>query len=279
VPAYDLLNHVNGCGTYAATEPCGAPAGEQCVAIRTRVAVPRGAEACNTYGWLAPDHALLHYGFLPTRADGGGGGGRLPELSRVDRRGFKRTDLATTEHAPHPSFNGAAASRALVHRGPFRGVSIASRHPNDHVITLPSPPRTGSPAEMQAERQRLAALVDQLQELEPLAAVQQPDASEDPDGGKLSLLLTWRRQRVAALKAEVARLDAAATLLAADQEQGQEQERGRERDREQERAGPSPEARAASDWQGVQGDGPPPAGAGVHNIQAPVHEIRGWEEL
>jgi hypothetical protein len=110
VPAYDLLNHVNGCGTFASTGPCAAPAGEQCVVIRTRVAVPKGAEVCNTYGWLAPDHALLHYGFLP---GGGSGSDGLPELSRIDRRGFKRTDLAATEHAPHPRFNGAMHAQNL----------------------------------------------------------------------------------------------------------------------------------------------------------------------
>ena len=85
VPVYDLLNHVNGCPTYATTEPCSggseggdsdllarsplgggsAAPGDACIAIRTRVPVASGVEVCNTNGWLAPDHLAFHYGFLP----------------------------------------------------------------------------------------------------------------------------------------------------------------------------------------------------------------------
>ncbi|GBF99152.1 hypothetical protein Rsub_12119 [Raphidocelis subcapitata] len=236
VPAYDLLNHVNGCGTFASTGPCAAPAGEQCVVIRTRVAVPKGAEVCNTYGWLAPDHALLHYGFLP---GGGSGSDGLPELSRIDRRGFKRTDLAATEHAPHPRFNGTLA-------------------------------------DLPAERRRLAALLEQLRELEPLAAVQQPDASEDPDGGKLRLLLAWRRQRAAALEAEVARLDAAAASAASATAAAQQAQPCMQ-----------PEAQAGLELRAAgaapaTGSGLPQAGAALHGGQIPLAKSSGgarWEEL
>ena len=88
-----------------------------------------------------------------------------------------------------------------------RGRPTANSGPALKYDHPPAP--TGTLADLRAERRRLAALLEQLRELEPLAAVQQPDASEDPDGGKLRLLLAWRRQRVAALEAEVARLVAA----------------------------------------------------------------------
>ncbi|GBF99151.1 hypothetical protein Rsub_12118 [Raphidocelis subcapitata] len=168
LPGYDLCNHANSCGTHAATAPCPNDGGQECLVVRTRDALRKGSEVCIAYGWLAPDHALFHYGFLPIKSSGVW----LPELSRIDRRGFSRADIAIAPRAAPQPFQG-------------------------------------TPAELRAERRRLAALLEQLRELEPLAAVQQPDASEDPDGGKLRLLLAWRRQRVAALEAEVARLVAA----------------------------------------------------------------------
>jgi hypothetical protein len=57
-----------------------------------------------------------------------------------------------------------------------------------------------------------------LRELEPVAAAQRPDVHEDPDGAHLKLLLAWRRQRAAALEAEVARLGAAVASAAGREE-------------------------------------------------------------
>ena len=203
MPAYDLLNHANGCATYAASEPCGGSGGsgggggtdgsgggggngEECLAIRTRAPIPRGAEVCNTYGWLAPDHMAFHYGFLPAAAEGeeeglsgsssaSGAGDSAkraapPQLSRIDRRGFSRADMAKTDHAPPAPFEGARA-------------------------------------EMEEERARLQGVLERLRGLDAVAAAEAPDPVEDPGGEKLALLRAWRLQRAAALAAEIARLD------------------------------------------------------------------------
>jgi hypothetical protein len=70
-----------------------------------------------------------------------------------------------------------------------------------------SPKFAGGLSELQRERDRLLAVLKNLQQHQ--AAVERtPQASEDPRGEVLGLLLRWRARRRRALEAEVRRLEA-----------------------------------------------------------------------
>lgn len=120
IPVLDLLNHMNGCQTFAVTEPCsGTGSGQQaqgstaeyCCVIRTRTAVPKGHEVCNTYGWLAPDHIAFQYGFISPEGLAEAAG-RAPALSRIDRQGFGRANMTSTDLAPPEPFTGGIAGHS-----------------------------------------------------------------------------------------------------------------------------------------------------------------------
>ncbi|GBF94238.1 hypothetical protein Rsub_06508 [Raphidocelis subcapitata] len=204
IPAYDMLNHRNGCPVHYDFEPCahGAPAaaGETCCVVRTGEAIPSGAEVCNSYNHLSPDLALFHYGFeLPSPppgaaaqpgggaagppgggaagpAGGGaagppGGGGALPPLSIIDARGFEPADLRRAHHDAPARFEGA-------------------------------------PWAMAHERARLTETLRLLRATQPAAERTRP-APGDARGEVLRMVLAWRRGRAEAIEAEVARLGAA----------------------------------------------------------------------
>ena len=191
-----------------AFERCAPPLSkETCCVVRTRTAIQKGDEVCNAYGHLTPDMALIQYGFLlpeveeaaAAAADGaeeaggvsGSGGGKagappLPPLSLVDAAGFEPADLWRERAA--------------------------------------APARTsGGRAALEAERARLAALLADLRRDGPaleaaaaaLVAGNSSSGAQTSSGGGgarggavAAMVLKWRRQRVAAIEAEIARLRA-----------------------------------------------------------------------
>lgn len=70
--------------------------------------------------------------------------------------------------------------------------------------------RAGTKAELLAEAGRLGARLEMLRAGEAAAQATKPHEAADKDGRMLSLLLEWRQQRIAAIKAEIDRLNALA---------------------------------------------------------------------
>lgn len=73
----------------------------------------------------------------------------------------------------------------------------------------------GTAADLEEERARLVAGVERLRAMQPVAATEPSDETEDPRGEKLAVLLAWRRHRQAALETEIERLRQAAGAAAA----------------------------------------------------------------
>jgi hypothetical protein len=100
------------CPTLEAESPEGvhpaaaaaADAQEVCFVAHTEAAVAAGAELCVWYGHLAPDVALMQYGFL------------LPdglEMSKVDQKGVTANEInGEGRHSPPPpQLSGEALER------------------------------------------------------------------------------------------------------------------------------------------------------------------------
>lgn len=199
IPGLDYLNYRENCPTSYQLAPCptldaanpeeedlttseaahkAAAAGEVCCIVTTAAPVKDGEELCVSYGHLAPDLALMQYGFLlPQEATG-----RAPELSRVDERGAKLQDVSTElMHSPPPPKMSAAFNTYQ---------------------------------QIRAERDRLKTRLAALAALQPIAKAT-PLAPSDPEGEILQLVLQWRVQRARGLAAEVQRLEAVLSGLEA----------------------------------------------------------------
>jgi hypothetical protein len=72
----------------------------------------------------------------------------------------------------------------------------------------------GTPAQIRAEIDRLTARLEMLKSRDATIAAIKPDANLDPEGHRLSVMLQWRNQRVAAIEAEIPRLQQQALRLA-----------------------------------------------------------------
>lgn len=72
----------------------------------------------------------------------------------------------------------------------------------------------GSPAQIRAEIDRLTAKLAMLKSADATIAAIKPDANLDPEGRRLSVMLQWRNQRIAAIEAEIPRLQQQAMRLA-----------------------------------------------------------------
>jgi hypothetical protein len=133
IPVYDLLNHANGCKTYAAAEPCpeasdaagGNGRREQCCVIRAGAPVAKGGEVCNTYGWLAPDHMAFHYGFLTA---GEAGDSSSSRSGSETGSGGRKTQGSGGGDSPGGSItsHGDAAARSSRNGGNHGAASMAA---------------------------------------------------------------------------------------------------------------------------------------------------------
>lgn len=74
---------------------------------------------------------------------------------------------------------------------------------------------TGNLSATWAEIDRLASILNHLENGNAAAAAVQPDELADPGGRYLSMLNEWRRQRIAAVHAEIRRLYREANLMKA----------------------------------------------------------------
>ncbi|KAI8469111.1 MAG: hypothetical protein J3K34DRAFT_514381 [Monoraphidium minutum] len=198
IPAYDLLNHRNGCPVHYDFEPCRRPglSAATCCVVRTGARIAAGEEVCNSYNHLFPDLALFHYGFELAAHPG--------------------SNLNPSAHPRGPggagaSGDAAAAAAAAEEEEEAPAMSLIDSpnfDPSDlrHAHEAPRPPFTGSLPQLIAERNRVAALLALLRQHQP-AAERTAQARGDPGGEVLALILRWRRRRAAALAAEAARLE------------------------------------------------------------------------
>lgn len=77
--------------------------------------------------------------------------------------------------------------------------------------------RPGTPAQVKTEIERLSARLKMLHGGEAAVAAVKPDPAADPTGERLSAMLEWRRQRKAAISAEISRLERQLARLEAAQ--------------------------------------------------------------
>lgn len=87
---------------------------------------------------------------------------------------------------------------------------------NQKKLVLRTGAAAGTVAELRTETERLTARLKVLHDGDAAVATIKPDKS-DPSGYRLSNMLEWRRQRKAAIAAEIARLEKQAARLAQTQ--------------------------------------------------------------